>query len=134
MSDGKKAQQGQASGSTSSNAQVQSGANAGAAQNSNANLPGFGPLDEDDEFDDFPVQDWPDSDTVLHATKAAAAAAQSSNSGGGAGLSMVGGQSSSGDHLWEDNWDDDDVEDEFSKALRAEVEKQMGSQQQPMAT
>jgi hypothetical protein len=26
---------------------------------------------------------------------------------------------SGGDHRWEDNWDDDDVEDAFSKALRS---------------
>ena len=23
-----------------------------------------------------------------------------------------------GDHLWEDNWDDDDIEDDFTKQLR----------------
>ncbi|KAE8233097.1 hypothetical protein CF326_g1862 [Tilletia indica] len=136
MSDGKKAQAGEASTSTAAAAPQQQ-------QQQQDSLPGYGPLDEDDEFDDFPVQDWPDSDTVQHATKAAAeaaAAATSSSStgnggaGGGAGLKMAGGQSSTGDHLWEDNWDDDDVEDEFSKALRAEVEKQMGAQQQAMAT
>ncbi|KAJ9593462.1 hypothetical protein L9F63_014991 [Diploptera punctata] len=26
--------------------------------------------------------------------------------------------------VWEDNWDDDNVEDDFSKQLRAELEKQ----------
>ncbi|CAD6888605.1 unnamed protein product [Tilletia laevis] len=137
MSDGKKAQDaGEASTSTAATGAQQP------AQQQQDSLPGYGPLDEDDEFDDFPVQDWPDSDTVQHATKAAAAAAAaagSSTSNGasgsdGAGLKMAGGQSSTGDHLWEDNWDDDDVEDEFSKALRAEVEKQMGTQTQAMAT
>ncbi|KAK0519739.1 hypothetical protein OC834_007281 [Tilletia horrida] len=135
MSDGKKAASGSsgaAQASSSSTSQPQQ-----AQQQDAAGLPGYGPLDEDDEFDDFPVQDWPDSDTVLHATKPAAASAAAAGSGsgaGGAGLKMAGGQSSTGDHLWEDNWDDDDVEDEFSKALRAEVEKQMGTQQQAMAT
>lgn len=28
------------------------------------------------------------------------------------------GTKSSADNLWEDNWDDDDVEDDFSKQLR----------------
>ena len=31
---------------------------------------------------------------------------------------MSGSARSGGDHLWEDNWDDDDIEDEFSVALR----------------
>nr|XP_006114559.1 26S proteasome complex subunit SEM1 [Pelodiscus sinensis] len=26
-------------------------------------------------------------------------------------------------HVWEDNWDDDNVEDDFSNQLRAELEK-----------
>ncbi|KAI9018775.1 hypothetical protein CLU79DRAFT_760335 [Phycomyces nitens] len=33
--------------------------------------------------------------------------------------------------FWEDNWDDDDIEDDFSKQLRAELEK-ASSQPQPM--
>lgn len=35
-----------------------------------------------------------------------------------AALDMSGATRAGGDHLWEDNWDDDDVEDIFSKALR----------------
>ncbi|CAB3376859.1 Hypothetical predicted protein [Cloeon dipterum] len=27
-------------------------------------------------------------------------------------------------NVWEDNWDDDNVEDDFSKQLKAELEKQ----------
>jgi len=27
-------------------------------------------------------------------------------------------------NVWEDNWDDDNVEDDFSKQLRVELEKQ----------
>lgn len=33
-------------------------------------------------------------------------------------LDMSGAARSDGDHLWEDNWDDDDIEDDFSHALR----------------
>uniref|UniRef100_UPI00358DE63B 26S proteasome complex subunit SEM1-like n=2 Tax=Myxine glutinosa TaxID=7769 RepID=UPI00358DE63B len=52
----------------------------------------LGLLEEDDEFDEFPAEDWiglDDEDT----------------------------------HVWEDNWDDDNVEDDFSQQLRAELEK-----------
>lgn len=46
--------------------------------------------------------DWDDSQTDLaHLNGAAPGAANSS-----------------GDKLWEDNWDDDDIEDEFSVQLR----------------
>lgn len=86
--------------------------------------------------------DWSDADTSL--------AHIGNEAGGASGLNMSGEQSG-GDHLWEDNWDDDDVEDDFGKALRcvdesvealhrlthasrrAELEKQAG-QAQPMAT
>ncbi|KAG5957881.1 hypothetical protein E4U57_001676 [Claviceps arundinis] len=50
-------------------------------------------LGEDDEFEDFPVDDWPDEQTE---------AAQ-------------GGQTN---HLWEESWDDDDTTDDFSVQLR----------------
>lgn len=33
-------------------------------------------------------------------------------------LDMSGSARAGGDHLWEDNWDDDDIEDDFSVALR----------------
>ncbi|KAE8596297.1 hypothetical protein XENTR_v10016043 [Xenopus tropicalis] len=53
----------------------------------------LGLLEEDDEFEEFPAEDWTgldeDEDT----------------------------------HVWEDNWDDDNVEDDFSNQLRAELEK-----------
>lgn len=32
-------------------------------------------------------------------------------------------------HQWEDDWDDDDVGDDFSKHLRAELEKAEGQKQ-----
>ncbi|XP_078451413.1 26S proteasome complex subunit SEM1 isoform X2 [Lampetra planeri] len=48
----------------------------------------LGVLEEDDEFEEFPAEDWTgldeDEDT----------------------------------HVWEDNWDDDNVEDDFSNQLR----------------
>lgn len=44
----------------------------------------------------------------------------SATAGGSAGPGTAPGASNGGpgDHLWKDNWDDDDVEDDFSKALR----------------
>ncbi|KAF8962742.1 DSS1/SEM1 family-domain-containing protein [Flammula alnicola] len=65
------------------------------------NQPHVGVLEEDDEFEEFPVADWNDSETDLaHLGGAAPGAAKSG-----------------GDKLWEDNWDDDDIEDEFSNEL-----------------
>ena len=82
----------------------------------------LGVLEEDDEFEEFPVAgalprhlmlisivnltlqcaDWDDSKTDLaHLGGAAPGAAKSG-----------------GDKLWEDNWDDDDIEDDFSVQLR----------------
>jgi len=67
----------------------------------------LGLLEEDDEFEEFPVADWDDSETDLaHLGGAAPGAAKSG-----------------GDKLWEDNWDDDDIEEEFSTQLRSELEK-----------
>ncbi|TNN72182.1 26S proteasome complex subunit DSS1 [Liparis tanakae] len=53
----------------------------------------LGLLEEDDEFEEFPAEDW----TGLEEDEDA--------------------------HVWEDNWDDDNVEDDFSNQLRAELEK-----------
>ncbi|KDR76342.1 hypothetical protein GALMADRAFT_68021 [Galerina marginata CBS 339.88] len=64
--------------------------------------PHLGVLEEDDEFEEFPVADWDDSKTDL------------AHLGGVA----PGAAKSGGDKLWEDNWDDDDIEDEFSVQLR----------------
>ncbi|TDL20751.1 hypothetical protein BD410DRAFT_790402 [Rickenella mellea] len=63
-------------------------------------------LEEDDEFEEFAAQDWDDSKTEL------------ANLGG-----ANPGDVRDGDKLWEDNWDDDDVEDEFSVQLRNELAK-----------
>ncbi|KAG6813906.1 hypothetical protein H0H92_005755 [Tricholoma furcatifolium] len=67
----------------------------------------LGVLEEDDEFEEFPVADWDDSQTDL------------AHLAGGA----PGAAKSGGDKLWEDNWDDDDIEDEFSTQLRNELAK-----------
>jgi len=88
------------------------------------NVPHLGVLEEDDEFEEFPVQgelprephrwmvlaelsyfgllDWDDSQTDL------------AHLGGVA----PGAAKSEGDKLWEDNWDDDDIEEDFSVQLR----------------
>ncbi|KAF5020166.1 hypothetical protein F66182_7806 [Fusarium sp. NRRL 66182] len=50
-------------------------------------------LGEDDEFEDFPVEDWPEDQT--EAAK-------------GSGETK---------HLWEESWDDDDTSDDFSHEL-----------------
>ncbi|KAI0370363.1 hypothetical protein BV20DRAFT_1052418 [Pilatotrama ljubarskyi] len=65
-------------------------------------VPHLGVLEEDDEFEEFAVADWDDSQTDLaHLAGTAPGAAKSG-----------------GDKLWEDNWDDDDIEDDFSVQLR----------------
>ncbi|KAJ4296698.1 26S proteasome complex subunit [Kalmusia sp. IMI 367209] len=48
-------------------------------------------LEEDDEFEDFPAEDWAEEDTQI-----------------------PGGNT----HLWEESWDDDDTSDEFAVQLR----------------
>ncbi|KAK3672486.1 26S proteasome complex subunit [Recurvomyces mirabilis] len=49
-------------------------------------------LEEDDEFEDFPVEDWAKEEEV---------GAQQTNT-----------------HLWEESWDDDDTNDDFSVQLK----------------
>ncbi|KAM0697329.1 hypothetical protein Q7P36_003400 [Cladosporium allicinum] len=58
-------------------------------------------LEEDDEFEDFPVEDWTKEEEV--------------------------GSQTAATHLWEESWDDDDTSDDFSVQLKAELEK-AGSQ------
>ncbi|XP_018372877.1 PREDICTED: 26S proteasome complex subunit DSS1 [Trachymyrmex cornetzi] len=55
----------------------------------------LGLLEEDDEFEEFPAEDWTAKD-----------------------------EDSDDISVWEDNWDDDDVEDDFNQQLRAQLEKQ----------
>ncbi|KAI0802165.1 DSS1/SEM1 family-domain-containing protein [Xylaria sp. FL0064] len=60
-------------------------------------------LEEDDEFEDFPVEDWPAEETE--------SAAQAASGNG------------TTEHLWEESWDDDDTSDDFSAQLREELKK-----------
>ncbi|BCR86855.1 proteasome regulatory particle lid subunit SEM1 [Aspergillus chevalieri] len=57
-------------------------------------------LEEDDEFEDFPVEDWDQEE----AEKASVAANDNA-------------------HLWEESWDDDDAAEDFSKQLQEELKK-----------
>ncbi|KAI8324909.1 hypothetical protein GQ54DRAFT_308892 [Martensiomyces pterosporus] len=65
-------------------------------------LPTTGALEEDDEFEEFEVEDWNED-----------------------------AEDKEDVALWDDNWDDDDLEDDFSKQLRVELEK--ASQPEAMA-
>lgn len=56
-------------------------------------------LEEDDEFEDFPVEDWPAEET------------EAANS------------DETTKHLWEESWDDDDTSDDFSQQLKEELKK-----------
>ncbi|XP_064594887.1 26S proteasome complex subunit SEM1-like [Liolophura sinensis] len=64
--------------------------------------PDLGLLEEDDEFEEFPAEDWSQAE-----------------------------EDSEDVNVWEDKWDDDNVEDDFSNQLRAELEKQGKSLDQP---
>ncbi|KAG8813518.1 hypothetical protein FRC17_001539 [Serendipita sp. 399] len=70
--------------------------------------PQLGVLEEDDEFEEFAVQEWKDEETDV------AKYLEQSGATGGAGAPS---------HLWEDTWDDDDVEEEFSAQLRQNREE-----------
>ncbi|KAF5016340.1 hypothetical protein F66182_12009 [Fusarium sp. NRRL 66182] len=63
-------------------------------------------LEEDDEFEDFPVEDWPQEETEQ---------GQVSNANG------------ANTHLWEESWDDDDESEDFSKQLKEEMKKVEGA-------
>ncbi|CAK4033990.1 related to SEM1 Regulator of exocytosis and pseudohyphal differentiation [Lecanosticta acicola] len=54
-------------------------------------------LEEDDEFEDFPVEDWAKEEEV--------------------------GSQTANTHLWEESWDDDDTSDDFSVQLKEELKK-----------
>ncbi|WVR06609.1 hypothetical protein IAU60_003641 [Kwoniella sp. DSM 27419] len=82
----------------------------GAAQPEKKALPKLGALEDDDEFEDFPATDY--GGDVLDAMKKA-----------GDGPN---------DNLWEDNWDDDDVEDDFTKQLRTAIQERSGNPDEAM--
>ncbi|CAG8223432.1 unnamed protein product [Penicillium salamii] len=54
-------------------------------------------LEEDDEFEDFPIEDWPQEE-----------AEQTTGSAANGGS----------EHLWEESWDDDDAAEDFSTQLQ----------------
>jgi len=51
-------------------------------------------IEDDDEFEEFPVEDWGKAEEVPEDRE-----------------------------LWGDNWDDDDVDENFTAQLRAELEE-----------
>jgi 26 proteasome complex subunit DSS1 len=59
----------------------------------------LGLLEEDDEFEEFETEDWNETEKDVE-------------NGG-----------NNEQNLWEDNWDDDNVEDDFTLQLRNELEK-----------
>ncbi|CAD6563628.1 MAG: split hand foot malformation (ectrodactyly) type 1 [Tremellales sp. Tagirdzhanova-0007] len=66
-------------------------------------LPQLGALEDDDEFEDFPA-----------------------NVEGSGKFADALNNNAPGDHLWEDNWDDDDIEDDFTKQLRTAINERNG--------
>ncbi|KAG0666550.1 26S proteasome complex subunit [Maudiozyma exigua] len=55
-------------------------------------------LEEDDEFEDFPVDQWPASSTLKESKEFHT-------------------------NLWEESWDDVEVDDNFTSGLREEIAK-----------
>ncbi|KXG45664.1 uncharacterized protein PGRI_034310 [Penicillium griseofulvum] len=79
-------------------------------------------LEEDDEFEDFPVEGinqtskcFPKATnlTLYHPDWPQEEAEQTSGSTANGGS----------EHLWEESWDDDDAADDFSKQLQEELKK-----------
>ncbi|MCJ1273681.1 26S proteasome complex subunit [Puttea exsequens] len=60
-------------------------------------------LEEDDEFEDFPIDDWAPEDSEVPP-----------------------GSEGATTHLWEESWDDDDTSEDFSKQLKDELAKVKG--------
>jgi len=61
-------------------------------------------MSEDDEFEDFPVEDWPQDES-----------------------SEDGAEGTSSTKLWEKSWDDDDTCGDFAKELKAEMKRSESS-------
>ncbi|GAM87741.1 hypothetical protein ANO11243_057680 [Dothideomycetidae sp. 11243] len=88
-------------------------------------------LEEDDEFEDFPVEDWPaendmsasyPSDSSTSTTTTTTAGQQ----GQGQGQTGQNNGPAAHHHLWEESWDDDDVAtagEDFAAQLKAEMGK-----------
>ncbi|TNY21500.1 DSS1/SEM1 family-domain-containing protein [Rhodotorula diobovata] len=101
-------------------APAQPTANSAAPQQPTTANPQLLPLQEDDEFEEFPAEDWDAKDT--YASSLAAKAGGGAAQGGPEGVKAL-------DSLWEDDWDDDDVGDDFSVQLRGELIKQQDQMQ-----
>lgn len=87
-------------------------------------LPQLGALEEDDEFEEFEAEDWDDSEASLNQISTSIKGKADSANNGQANP----GSNGSNDNLWEDNWDDDDIEDDFSVQLRKAISEQNGPQ------
>jgi 26 proteasome complex subunit DSS1 len=82
-----------------------SGAPAAAAPAEESGLRTFEVLEEDDEFEEFAVENWPASAEV-----------------------------GDDKHDWEDNWDDEDPSDDFVRQLREELSRNDAAQAQEMTS
>jgi len=93
-------------------------------------LPQLGALEEDDEFEEFPAEGarWSKGDArVLHSpgVRRSTPHIVSAHALRASRADWNEAEEEQKDRdLWEDNWDDDNVEDDFSVQLRAELEKQ----------
>ncbi|WVF68755.1 hypothetical protein IAT40_003527 [Kwoniella sp. CBS 6097] len=90
--------------STTADAANGSGSTPTTQQTEKKALPKLGALEDDDEFEDFPATDY----------------------GGNVVDAMRKAGDGPNDNLWEDNWDDDDVEDDFTKQLRTAIQERSG--------
>ena len=84
-------------------------------------------LEEDDEFEDFPVEGSSDPQTPLNFSSPIllhlATSLTRHSDWTQEESEMPGGTT----HLWEESWDDDDENEDFSKQLREELKKVEGS-------
>ncbi|EJS42231.1 sem1p [Saccharomyces arboricola H-6] len=55
-------------------------------------------LEEDDEFEDFPIDTWANGETIKSNTTTQT-------------------------NIWEENWDDVEVDDDFTNELKAELDR-----------
>ncbi|KAF2862757.1 hypothetical protein K470DRAFT_268713 [Piedraia hortae CBS 480.64] len=62
-------------------------------------------LEEDDEFEDFPVEDWPDDQDAIPSSQASTAGENET-------------KTKPTTHLWEESWDDDDATEDFGVQLK----------------
>ncbi|KNZ56179.1 hypothetical protein VP01_2477g3 [Puccinia sorghi] len=81
-------------------------------------------LGEDDEFEDFPVENWTVAESDISSLANTIDPAKQANGNRGAGTDgHANTKKVTMDDLWEDNWDDDVIESDFAHQLRAELEK-----------